>query len=173
MKRCGLRFVTSSIEKKELIAAAEKNQSSGAIQKEETNEKNAGEREEEENAELKISACAACGIAVVDGSFEVSNESVDTVNVINTEVGSLMANTDSITEIVAAYEEVKQAVADDLKSTSSSPCEWFICDDDQSSTRYFVIQVGKLVSDMILSRDIQYIYIYIYWNYRCLVISFT
>ncbi|PWA76722.1 alpha/Beta hydrolase fold protein [Artemisia annua] len=31
-------------------------------------------------------------------------------------------------------------VADDLNSLCSSPCEWYICDDDESSTRYFVIQ---------------------------------
>nr|XP_043619440.1 phospholipase A1 PLIP2, chloroplastic-like [Erigeron canadensis] len=56
------------------------------------------------------------------------------------EVASLMATTDSVTAVVAAKEEVKQAVADDLKSMHSSPCEWFICDDDESMTRYFVIQ---------------------------------
>lgn len=47
----------------------------------------------------------------------------------------------SVTSVVAAEEEVKQAVADDLKSTISSPCDWFICDDDQSHTRFVVIQV--------------------------------
>ncbi|OMO82081.1 Lipase, class 3 [Corchorus olitorius] len=58
----------------------------------------------------------------------------------NSDVASLMATTDSVTAVVAAKEEVKQAVADDLNSTHSSPCEWFICDDDQSATRFFVIQ---------------------------------
>ncbi|KAK8702270.1 hypothetical protein V6N13_020631 [Hibiscus sabdariffa] len=47
-----------------------------------------------------------------------------------------MATTYSVTAVVAAKEEVKQAVADDLNSTHSSPCEWFICDDDQSATRF-------------------------------------
>lgn len=58
------------------------------------------------------------------------------------EVASLMATTDSVTAVVAAKEEVKQAVADDLSSMHSSPCDWFICDDDDegSNTRYFVIQ---------------------------------
>ncbi|PWA41595.1 Lipase, class 3 [Artemisia annua] len=56
------------------------------------------------------------------------------------EVASLMATTDSVTAVVAAKEEVKQAVADDLNSMHSSPCEWYICDDEEKSTRYFVIQ---------------------------------
>lgn len=66
------------------------------------------------------------------------------VDMINQDVASLMATTDSVTAVVAAKEEVKQAVADDLNSTHSSPCEWFICDDDQTATRFFVIQVGQL-----------------------------
>lgn len=51
--------------------------------------------------------------------------------------------TESVTSVVAAEEDVKQAVADDLKSTISSPCDWFICDDDQTLTRFVVIQVIK------------------------------
>ena len=31
-----------------------------------------------------------------------------------------------------------------VKSTCTSPSEWFICDDDQSGRRFFVIQIGKL-----------------------------
>lgn len=54
---------------------------------------------------------------------------------------SLMATADSVTAVVAAKEEVKQAVADDLKSNASPPCEWFVCDDDKSGTRFFFIQV--------------------------------
>lgn len=58
----------------------------------------------------------------------------------NREVASFMATSDSVTSVVAAKEEVKQAVADDLNSNHSSPCEWFVCDDDESLTRFFVIQ---------------------------------
>lgn len=54
---------------------------------------------------------------------------------------SLLATADSVTAVVAAKEDVKQAVADDLKSNRSPPCEWFICDDDKSGTRFFFIQV--------------------------------
>lgn len=65
-------------------------------------------------------------------------EGVDTVNL---DMANFITATDSVTAVVAAEEEVKQALADDLKSKYSSPCEWFICDDDQSNTRFFVIQV--------------------------------
>jgi hypothetical protein len=51
------------------------------------------------------------------------------------------ASLNSVTSMVAAKEETRQAVADDLNSSRSCPCEWFVCDDDQSSTRYFVVQV--------------------------------
>jgi hypothetical protein len=61
----------------------------------------------------------------------------------NPDVASFMATTDSMTAVVAAKEEVKQAVADDLSSTRSSPCEWFICDDDRG-TRFFAIQVPHI-----------------------------
>ncbi|XP_074275725.1 phospholipase A1 PLIP2, chloroplastic-like isoform X2 [Silene latifolia] len=47
---------------------------------------------------------------------------------INSEMASLMATTDSTTTVIAAKEDVKQAVVDDLSSISSSPCEWFVCD---------------------------------------------
>ncbi|CAK8544393.1 unnamed protein product [Lathyrus sativus] len=140
LKRCGVQFVTSSIEKREMAATADKNLASAAIQKEETSEKDTGEKNEEKNDELMINASAACEIAVVEGSVEASSRVIDTVNVINTDVGSLTATTDSKTPVIVADEDVKQAFADDLNSTSSTPCEWYICDDDQSSTRYFVIQ---------------------------------
>ncbi|XP_061353211.1 phospholipase A1 PLIP2, chloroplastic-like [Gastrolobium bilobum] len=163
LKKYGLRFVTSSIEKKELAAAAEKIQASAATQEEETNEKDAGERKEQKNGGYKISASFAYEIAastasylhaqtrsilpfkssngvVGEGSLEASKESVDSVNTANTEVALLRKTTGSVTAVVSANEEVKQAFADDLNSTGSSPCEWFICEDDQSCTRFFVIQ---------------------------------
>ncbi|CAA0822310.1 alpha/beta-Hydrolases superfamily protein [Striga hermonthica] len=71
---------------------------------------------------------------------KVNADILGCVDMMNQDVASLMATTDSVTAVVAAKEEVKQAVADDLNSTLSSPCEWFICDDDQSATRFFVIQ---------------------------------
>lgn len=76
----------------------------------------------------------------VDHTSNEDSRSNENLN-INSEMASLMATTDSVTAVVAAKEEVKQAVADDLNSISSSPCEWYICDDDKNATRFFVIQV--------------------------------
>lgn len=59
---------------------------------------------------------------------------------------SFVATTNSVTSMVAAKEETKQAVADDLNSSRSCPCEWFICDDNQSSTRYFVVQGSETIA---------------------------
>lgn len=83
---------------------------------------------------------AECG----QDSPEQGSGTVDSINIMDSDVASFMATTDSVTAVVAAKEEVKQAVADDLKSTRLSPCEWFICDDDHSGTRFFVIQVSKM-----------------------------
>lgn len=147
--------------------AAEKNQIS---QKEETNEKDVDEtKEEKNNGGYMISASAVYEIAASaasylhaqtrsilsltssdaaegEGSIEAINESFNGDKIRNTEEANLKATTDSVTAVVAANEQVKQAFADDLNSTSSSPCEWFVCDDDQTSTRYFVIQVGHTYS---------------------------
>ncbi|KAL6627627.1 hypothetical protein ACP70R_031353 [Stipagrostis hirtigluma subsp. patula] len=59
---------------------------------------------------------------------------------------SFVATTNSVTSMVAAKEETRQAVADDLNSSRSCPCEWFVCDDDQSSTRYFVVQGSESIA---------------------------
>ncbi|WVZ96630.1 hypothetical protein U9M48_042243 [Paspalum notatum var. saurae] len=59
---------------------------------------------------------------------------------------SFVATTNSMTSMVAAKEETKQAVADDLNSSRSSPCEWFVCDDNLSSTRYFVVQGSETIA---------------------------
>ncbi|KAE9611850.1 putative galactolipase [Lupinus albus] len=162
LKHHGLRLVTSSIEKKELAAATVEYNP----QEVETNEKDEEEeRKGQRDNGYRISAAAAYHIAATaasylhaqtrrvlpfkssdavddEGSLEGSSGSLD----INTEMASLMATTDSMTAVVAAKEEVKQAVADDLNSTHSSPCEWFVCDDDQSGTRFFVIQGSETLA---------------------------
>jgi len=160
-----LRLVTSSIEKKELAAIAEKDTQKVETDEKEEEEKEEGKREDPKHSGYNISATAAYNIAASaatylhsqtrsifpfkssnavtgEASLDGSNESLDS-NLINSEVSSLMATTDSVTAVVAAKEEVKQAVADDLNSARSSPCEWFVCDDDESGARFFVIQVGN------------------------------
>jgi hypothetical protein len=158
-------LVTSSIEKKELTAKAEKNQLSAETPEAERDAKDKVEVKEHKNEGYRISASAAYQIAASAASYlhshtksilpfkssksitggkhssEGSSGTVDDSNMMNSEMASFMATTDSVTAVVAAKEEVKQAVADGLNSTHSSPCEWFVCDDDQSDTRFFVIQV--------------------------------
>lgn len=158
LKNHGLRFVTSSLEKKELAMKAEKEKVLDEVQEP---EETSNEPEEQKNMGSRISASAAYHIAASAASYlhsrtmsiipftsPLSKSSEDSpdkcrgiyVNTRDSEVASFMATTDSVTAVVAAKEEVKQAVADDLNSSLSSACEWFICDDDLSRTRLFIIQ---------------------------------
>ncbi|KAL4376590.1 hypothetical protein GQ457_02G020320 [Hibiscus cannabinus] len=86
-----------------------------------------------------------------EGSSKDDSGNEGISDMINSDVASLMATTDSVTAVVTAKEEVKQVVADDLNSIHSSPCEWFICDDDQSSTRSFGSQEKKIQLVLLLS----------------------
>ncbi|XP_035549391.1 phospholipase A1 PLIP2, chloroplastic-like isoform X2 [Juglans regia] len=160
LKHHGLRFVTSSTEKKELAAKAEKNH---LLVEALEGEKGKFEDKDHKNERYQISASAASQIATSAASClhppiktilplkssnnvtgehspEGSGGSDDDANTIKSEVASFMATTDSVTTVVLAKEDEKQAVVNDLNSMRSSPCEWFICDDDQSGTRFFVIQ---------------------------------
>lgn len=153
----GLRYITSSIEKRELALKTEKTQEPDEFKEAEKDINNDLECEEEQKKD-GIGASTAYEIAASAASYlhshtrnilpfrssktEDSPEaSQNNVDMMNSEMASLMATTDSVTAVVAAKEEVKQAVADNLNSTRSSPCEWFVCDDVESSTRFFVIQV--------------------------------
>ncbi|CAH8269515.1 unnamed protein product [Arabidopsis lyrata] len=122
-----LRFVTSSIEKRTSLKVEENNN---------------GEEEEEKKKLInpavayRIAASAASRLFSHSKSVLPFGSSKRQDN----EEASLLATADSVTAVVAAKEEVKQAVADDLKSNRSPPCEWFVCDDDKSGTRFFFIQ---------------------------------
>ncbi|KAL3517386.1 hypothetical protein ACH5RR_019975 [Cinchona calisaya] len=185
LRNHGLRFVTSSVERKEQALRADKEKALAEDQQKEEkaasenqhgkqNESSKDRQMEDKSVEgdmveqpqveevkidgNRINAAAAFQIAASAASYLHSQtksilpfitksrknddlpESTKGVNMMNEEVASVMATTDSVTAVVAAKEEVKQAVADNLNSTHSSPCEWFICDDDQSATRFFVIQ---------------------------------
>lgn len=154
-KYYSLRFVTSSAEKTEL-ALKDGNCATEPNEKEEEGE----EGKDEKNKGRKISASAAYEIVASAASYLQSrtnnilpfssssktedSDKNDENSSANVESSSEAASslTNSVTSVVAAEEDVKQAVADDLKSTVSSPCDWFICDDDQSHTRFVVIQVN-------------------------------
>ncbi|EOA25737.1 hypothetical protein CARUB_v10019099mg [Capsella rubella] len=123
-----LRFVTSSIEKRTSLRVEENNIS--------------GEEVEEEEKKL-INPAVAYRVAASAASRLFSHsKSVLPFGSSKRQdsEASLLATADSVTAVVAAKEEVKQAVADDLKSNRSPPCEWFVCDDDKSGTRFFFIQ---------------------------------
>lgn len=60
--------------------------------------------------------------------------------VYNSEMAASVAAS-TMTAVVAAGEKEKEQAAKDLQSLHSSPCEWFVCDDESIYTRYFVIQV--------------------------------
>ncbi|XP_028771114.1 phospholipase A1 PLIP2, chloroplastic-like [Neltuma alba] len=158
LRCCGLRFITSSLDKTKL-ATTGKNEASADPQEVETNEKDNGERNEENNKHrMNASVAYQTAPSTVhaqakdmsasnfskDGgggdSLEEISDNTGGDNMLNTEGSSVKVTTDSVKEVVAGKEEVKQAVADDLNSTSSSPCEWYTCDDDQSGIRFFVVQ---------------------------------
>lgn len=157
--------MTSSIEKKELAMKAEKDQMLSERPEADRKIEDEAEGKEQKNNGYRISASSAYHVAASAASYlhfhtriilpfsksdkvkdspVMDNRSDDSTSIMDSDVASFMATTDSVTAVVAAKEEVKQAVADDLKSTHLSPCEWFICDDDQSATRFFVIQVRKM-----------------------------
>ncbi|ESQ36673.1 hypothetical protein EUTSA_v10006955mg [Eutrema salsugineum] len=151
IKYYGLRFVTSSAEKTESALKAENGEVSGEMKTNEEEEEVEGKDDKKEGR--KISASAAYEIVASAASYlqsrttnilpfnsssKTENSFKGDENLANVESASSLTNI--VTSGVAAEEDVKQAVADDLKSTISSPCDWFICDDDQTHTRFFVIQ---------------------------------
>ncbi|KAJ4957030.1 hypothetical protein NE237_013813 [Protea cynaroides] len=163
LKYHGLRFVTSSLEKKMQSKNGEKDETPTQIQETERPEKESDVEEQMKKSEqYNISASTAYQIAVSAASylrsrtknippFKSSKAATEddslggggdsyNIELTSSEVASFVATTNSVTAVVAAKEETKQAVARDLNSALSSPCEWFVCDDDRSGTRSFVIQ---------------------------------
>jgi len=177
LKYHGLRFVTSSLEKKAKSSNAEKEKAADNSDKPEEQLPDratslesstiAESNEKQSENSYGISPSTAYHIAASAASFlqsqtksilpfgtpkadieknpsEAGRVSEDDGGISCSEMASFVATTNSVTAVVAGKEEMKQAVAKDLNSANSSPCEWFICDDDKSGTRYFVIQVRFL-----------------------------
>ncbi|RWR94584.1 Lipase, class 3 [Cinnamomum micranthum f. kanehirae] len=151
----------SSSEKKAQSVATEKEQLS--LQEREKEMGEAKKVEKHANDGHRISASAAYQIAASAASYlqshtksilsfkssrtnmeddflEGGGNNIKETKITSSEVASLMATTNSVTAVVAGKEEMKQAVAKDLRSLHSSPCEWFICDDESYGTRFLVIQ---------------------------------
>ncbi|EHA8591533.1 phospholipase A1 PLIP2, chloroplastic [Cocos nucifera] len=163
LKFHGLRFVTSSLEKRGRSSGSDKDQmpSQDEEPKEETGEGEENEKQQENG--YGISASTAYQIAASAASYlqsqtigilpfrskkaergkdstEGGRETEVEGGIASSKEASFVATTNSVTAMVAGKEEMKAAVAKDLNSSQSSPCEWFICDDDGSGTRYFAIQ---------------------------------
>ncbi|KAJ9543169.1 hypothetical protein OSB04_022876 [Centaurea solstitialis] len=126
LKRHRLRFVTSSLEKKAESAAKPK-------------------KEQQGDHLMITSPSTAYQIAASylhSHIFKSSKSNLSQVEKSKVADDVSVANAKDDSVVVAANDEVKQSsvMDDDLISTCSSPCEWYICDDDENSTRYFVIQ---------------------------------
>ncbi|XP_008781074.1 phospholipase A1 PLIP2, chloroplastic [Phoenix dactylifera] len=163
LKFHGLRFVTSSLEKRGKSSGSDKDQMPSPDEEpKEENDEGEENRKQQENS-LGISASTAYQIAASAASYlqsqtmgilpfrskmaergkdstEEGGEDEVEDGIASSEEASFVATTNSVTAMVAGKEEMKEAVAKDLNSSQSSPCEWFICDDDSSGTRYFSIQ---------------------------------
>ncbi|XP_062190810.1 phospholipase A1 PLIP2, chloroplastic-like [Phragmites australis] len=166
LRRYNLRFVTSSVQEKARTSPDEKQEIStgktDSPDQESEVVENAAVGSKKKGSGLGINPFGAyqfmsssasylhsraMGIMPF-GSRNDANNDPTIIAIVNGENGegltvdeaSFVATTNSVTSMVAAKEETRQAVADDLNSLRSCPCEWFVCDDDQCSTRYFVVQ---------------------------------
>ncbi|KAL8142631.1 hypothetical protein V2J09_015663 [Rumex salicifolius] len=158
LKRHRLRYVISSIDMREELENSEEKQPSTDGEAREKGPLEEVGPEAVKNEGPRISAGAAFKIASSAASylntrtksiFSSSKDECDDDDNNATEdskMASVKATADTVTAVVAAKEEAKQAVADDLSSNSSWPCEWFVCDDERNATRFFVIQGSETMA---------------------------
>ncbi|KAF8380081.1 hypothetical protein HHK36_027551 [Tetracentron sinense] len=155
-KYFGLRFVTSSLEKKAEVSAtikAKLDLDSTRVPIESSPEKDMEsdqKRLTRPSVAYEIAASAASYIhsrakgLLSLGSEPHMEDDLDVElrplsRVHKSEMAAYMAAS-TMTAVVAAEETARLEAARDLRSLHSSPCEWFICDDPSTYTRYFVIQ---------------------------------
>ncbi|KAM0954444.1 putative fungal lipase-like domain, alpha/Beta hydrolase, phospholipase A1 PLIP1/2/3 [Dioscorea sansibarensis] len=156
----GLRFITSSLDKraKSLNAEKEKNSSQDVEPDVDNNRFKEDEDHKGNDYEIRsgdfyqVTASAVSSLFeqikgfIPAGSPDNGNDSPEAPSL---EVASFVATASSVTAVVAGKEEMRQAVAENLNKPQSSPCEWFVCDDDTSDTRYFVIQGSESLSSWV------------------------
>ncbi|CAK9858446.1 unnamed protein product [Sphagnum jensenii] len=151
-----LRFLTSSLERKAVAAAKEK-VLTGENSLTPTGEKRSPE-EDEKQSSLRNPAAATYAFAATAASYLASQTKLLLPFKSTSDFKELKAGSDNLkqdtavdkglsveaassaTNLVAAEEETKDAVAADLKSQAWCPSEWFVCDEEGTSTRYFSIQ---------------------------------
>ncbi|CAK9192848.1 unnamed protein product [Sphagnum jensenii] len=155
-KHYKLRFLTSSLERKAVAAAKEK-VLTGENSLTPTGEKRSPE-EDEKQSSLRNPAAATYAFAATAASYLASQTKLLLPFKSTSDFKELKAGSDNLkqdtavdkglsveaassaTNLVAAEEETKDAVAADLKSQAWCPSEWFVCDEEGTSTRYFSIQ---------------------------------
>ncbi|GJN37826.1 hypothetical protein PR202_gb26818 [Eleusine coracana subsp. coracana] len=168
LRRYNLRFVTSSVQEKAKAASDEKQENgSGKTESPEQESEaveNVAKASEERGPGLRINPFVAYRVVSSAASYlhsravgimpfgsrnDVDNDPT-IITFVDGENGEGLtmdeASLNSVTSMVAAKEETRQAVADDLNSSRSCPCEWFVCDDDQTRTRHFVVQGSESIA---------------------------
>ncbi|XP_064945320.1 phospholipase A1 PLIP2, chloroplastic isoform X2 [Musa acuminata AAA Group] len=137
LKCYGLRFVASSLENNGM-----------SLNSDEAKKQSQDQELKEENSDSEeIDTTKGNSTSTKDGEKLVEGSSGDKQDrSVSPEEVSRMATTKLVTQAVAGKEEMKQAIAEDLNSSQSLPCEWYICDDDKSATRYFVIQGSETLA---------------------------
>lgn len=190
MRHHGLRFITSSVHIKaaEEKAAMEKAIREKAAQDEAAGKENARIKEPEEeakpptseasntkeddNAEKGLSSrfsfmkkkakmtaeptayqivSSPCKVLLADDSDDVCMECKSKLE----EAGEVTAGATLPT--AAGIEETKQS---EVQPVRSCPCEWFICDDDLSNIRNFVIQVCRTLLSSQVSHSFSYFFLF-------------
>ncbi|TYG93438.1 hypothetical protein ES288_A11G110400v1 [Gossypium darwinii] len=169
-KYYGLRFVTSSLEKKAKAAKikAKLDQDSTRVPIAETSESESKKVESKEwkhpiriSVVYEIAASAACYVqSQAKGLLSPGSKSQEEEDDMNScriseqpemegenspprvynSEVAALMAAEAMTAVVRAGEKEKQETAKDLQSLHSSPCEWFVCDDLNTYTRCFVIQ---------------------------------
>lgn len=181
-KYYGLRFVTSSLDKKakaaKIKAKLDQDSTRVPVAALETSESESKKVEGKEwkrpiriSVVYEIAASAACYVQsqakglLSPGSKSQEEDDMNSCRiseqpemegenspprVYNSEVAALMA-AEAMTAVVRAGEKEKQETAKDLQSLHSLPCEWFVCDDLNTYTRCFVIQVNSSILSSFIS----------------------
>lgn len=154
----GLRYVTSSLEKRESSLVSEKDQAIVQTQVEEGIENERVEDGGPSRVRYFLDASVAYDIAASAAAYLHSQtksvlpfrSSKDQEGSGSTngqkEEASVKAAVETVACVISLEKELKQSLADDLNSSVSTPCEWFICDDNVTATRYFVIQVCEVLT---------------------------
>lgn len=139
----GLTFVTSSLEKKaKAEVLREKLAQDSTRVPVITSPESESQRQPQRSS--SSSSASAYKIAASAASYIHSCKEYDLSepnNPVYKSAAAAQAAASTMTAVVAAGEEEKLEAARELQSLQSSPCEWFVCDDPNTYTRCFVIQV--------------------------------